>query len=51
MLTLWASEEQMRASEVTTVQLRRLAADEIGATVLSVERLRVGISELEAASG
>ena len=49
--TLWASEEQMRASEETTVQLRRLAADEVGATVLSVERLRVGISELDAASG
>ena len=32
-LTLWASEEQMRASEETTVQLRRLAADEVGATV------------------
>ena len=50
-LTLWANEEQMRASEETTVQLRRQAADEVGATVLSVERFRVGISELDAASG
>ena len=50
-LTLWASEEQMRASEETTVQLRRHAADEVGATVLSVERFRVGISELHAPSG
>jgi len=49
-LTLWASEEQMRASEETTVQLRRHAADEVGATVLSVERFRVGISELDVAS-
>ena len=50
-LTLWASEEQMQASEETTVQLRRLAAEEVGATVLSVERFRVGISELDLAVG
>jgi len=50
-LTLWASEEQMQASEETTVQLRRLAAEEVGAIVLSVERFRVGISELDLAVG
>jgi heme-degrading monooxygenase HmoA len=50
-LTLWASEQQMRASEETTVQLRSQAADKVGATVLSVERFRVAISELDVASG
>jgi heme-degrading monooxygenase HmoA len=50
-LTLWASEQQMRASEETTVQLRSQAADKVGATVLSVERFRVAISELDIASG
>ena len=46
-LTLWAGEQQMRESEETTVQLRSQAADKVGATVLSVERLRVEISELD----
>jgi heme-degrading monooxygenase HmoA len=46
-LTLWASEEQMRASEATTVQLRSQAAAKVGATVLSVERFSVVISELD----
>jgi hypothetical protein len=50
-LTLWASEQQMWASEETTVQLRSQAADKVGATVLSVERFRVAISELDVASG
>ena len=50
-LTLWASEQQMQASEETTVQLRSQAADKVGATVLSVERFRVAISELDIASG
>jgi heme-degrading monooxygenase HmoA len=50
-LTLWASEQQMRASEETTVQLRSQVADKVGATVLSVERFRVAISELDIASG
>ncbi|HEY2939984.1 MAG TPA: antibiotic biosynthesis monooxygenase family protein [Gaiellaceae bacterium] len=50
-LTLWASEEQMRASEEATVRLRSQAADKVGATVLSVERFRVAISELDAANG
>jgi heme-degrading monooxygenase HmoA len=40
-LTLWASEQQMRESEKATVQLRSQAADKVGATVLSVERFRV----------
>jgi heme-degrading monooxygenase HmoA len=46
-LTLWASEQQLQASEETTVQLRREAADKVGATVVSVERFRVAISELD----
>ena len=46
-LTLWASEQQLRASEETTVQLRSEAADKVGATVVSVERFRVAISELD----
>lgn len=50
-LTLWASERQMRESEEATVQLRSEAADKVGATVLSVERFRVAISELDVASG
>jgi heme-degrading monooxygenase HmoA len=49
-LTLWASEEQLRASEETTVQLRSEAADKVGATVVSVERFRVAISELDVAN-
>ena len=49
-LTLWASEQQMRASEETTVQLRSEAADKVGATVVSVERFRVAISELDVAT-
>jgi len=49
-LTLWANEQQMQASEETTVQLRSQAADKVGATVLSVERFRVAISELDLAS-
>ena len=48
-LTLWASEQQMRESEETTVQLRSQAAERVGATVLSVERFRVAISELNVA--
>jgi heme-degrading monooxygenase HmoA len=48
-LTLWASEQQMRESEETTVQLRSQAADKVGATVLSVERFRVAISDLNVA--
>ena len=50
-LTLWASEQQLRESEETTVQLRSRAADTVGATALSVERLRVAISELDVNSG
>ncbi|HEU5211482.1 MAG TPA: antibiotic biosynthesis monooxygenase [Gaiellaceae bacterium] len=50
-LTLWASEQQMGASEETTVKLRSQAADKVGATVVSVERFRVAISELDVASG
>jgi heme-degrading monooxygenase HmoA len=49
-LTLWASEQQMLASEETTVQLRSEAADKVGATVVSVERFRVAISELDVAT-
>ena len=49
-LTLWASEPQLRASEKTTVKLRSQAADKVGATVVSVERFRVAISELDVAS-
>jgi heme-degrading monooxygenase HmoA len=49
-LTLWASEQQLQASEETTVQLRGQAADKVGATVVSVERFRVAISELDVAS-
>jgi heme-degrading monooxygenase HmoA len=45
-LTFWASEQQMHESEATTVQLRREAAEKVGATALSVERFRVAISEL-----
>ena len=50
-LTLWASEQQMRESEGTTAPLRREAADKVGATVRSVERFRVAINELDPASG
>jgi len=46
-LTLWANEQQMQESEQTTVELRSEAADKVGATVLSVERFRVAISELD----
>jgi heme-degrading monooxygenase HmoA len=49
-LTLWASEQQLRASEERTVQLRSQAADKVGATVVSVERFRVAISELDLVS-
>src|SRR5512132_3807269 len=49
-LTLWGNEQQLRASEETTVQLRSQAADKVGATVVSVERFRVAISELDLAS-
>jgi len=49
-LTLWASEQEMLASEETTVQLRSEAADKVGATVVSVERFRVAISELDVAT-
>jgi hypothetical protein len=41
---LWASEQQMQASEETTEELRSQDTDKVGATVLSVERLRVAIS-------
>ena len=44
-LTLWASEQHLQESEATVVQLRSKAADRVGATVVSVERLRVAISE------
>ena len=50
-LTLWASEQQMQASEETTVELRSQAAHKVGATALSVERFRVAIIELDAANG
>ena len=49
-LTLWASEQQMLASEETTMPLRSEAADKVGATVVSVERFRVAISELDVAT-
>jgi heme-degrading monooxygenase HmoA len=49
-LTLWASEQLMQASEETTVRLRSQAAEKVGATVVSVERFRVAISELDVAS-
>ena len=49
-LTLWASEQQMRESEEATVQLRSEASDKVGATVVSVERFRVDIHELDVAS-
>ena len=47
---LWASEQQMRESEEATVQLRSEASDKVGATVVSVERFRVAIHELDVAS-
>ena len=50
-LTLWASEQQLRESEEITVQLRGQAASKVGATVVSVERFRVAISELDVSSG
>ena len=49
-LTLWASEQLMQASEETTVQLRSQAAGKVGATVVSVERFHVAISELDVPS-
>ena len=45
-LTLWASEQQMHASERVVTRLRGEAADKVGATVVSVERFRVAIREL-----
>ena len=51
MLTLWASEQQLHESEEVVVQLRSQAATKVGATVVSVERFRVDISELDASSG
>jgi heme-degrading monooxygenase HmoA len=48
-LTLWASEQEMRASEETTVRLPSEAADKVGATVVSVERFRIAISKLDGA--
>ena len=50
-LTLWASERELHGSEEITVQLRSQAATKVGATVVSVERFRVAISELDVASG
>jgi heme-degrading monooxygenase HmoA len=49
-LTLWASEQQMHASEREVARLRGEAADKVGATVVSVERFRVAIRELDGAS-
>ena len=50
-LTLWASEQELHESEGITVHLRSQAATKVGATVVSVERFRVAISELDASSG
>lgn len=49
-LTLWASEQQMHASERVVARLRGEAADQVGATVVSVERFRVAIREFPGAS-
>lgn len=50
-LTLWASKRQLHESEEVTVQLRSQAASKVGATVVSVERFRVAISELDVPTG
>ena len=50
-LTLWASEQEMQESEEPIARLRTEAADKAGATLLAVERFRVAIRELDAATG
>jgi heme-degrading monooxygenase HmoA len=49
-LTLWASEKQMHASERVVARLRGAAAEKVGATVVSVERFRVAIREFDGAT-
>ena len=43
-ITLWESEEAMRASEEEADRLRSLSAESASATVQDVERYEVGIS-------
>lgn len=45
-ITLWDSEEQMRASEEQASQLRSASADATGAEVVSVERFEVALNEI-----
>ena len=40
-ITLWDTEEEMRASEELAAQLRDESAGQLGGTVLSVERMEV----------
>ena len=47
-ITLWESEEALRASEEEANQLRSESADSASATIESVERYEVGISERSA---
>ncbi len=45
-ITLWETEEAMRASEESAERLREEAANALGATVVGVERYDVTLSEM-----
>ena len=47
-ITLWETEEAMRASEEAGDRLREEAANALGATVVGVERYEVTLSEVPA---
>ena len=47
-ITLWESEEAMRASEEAADRLRQGAADALQAKIASVERYEVVVSEIRA---
>jgi heme-degrading monooxygenase HmoA len=46
-ITLWESEEAMRATEQDANQLREESAEASGGTVAGVERYEVGLFEVE----
>lgn len=49
-ITLWETEEAMRASEEAADRLRGEAAEALGARIVGVERYEVTISEVPAAA-
>jgi heme-degrading monooxygenase HmoA len=50
-VTLWETEEAMRASEEAANRLRAEAAKALGSTIVGVERYEVTLSEVPAAAG